>query len=99
MLLQASNDHTNTLLSSCRTVALMVLDQFSDICGPYGYGFHPIKNFRNCAVKMLRRFFTNFCHEIGCENDQTNVSILTDPAYFVPPFCHCGILALRSRDL
>ena len=28
----------------------------------------------------------------------TNVSILTDPAYFVPPSCHCGILALRSRD-
>jgi hypothetical protein len=86
-----------------------------------------IKNFRNCAVKMLRRFFANFCHEIGCENDQTyifrfvkylstffytylpvnihfqliiitNVSILTDPAYFVPPSWHCGILALRSRD-
>ena len=76
---------------------------------------------------MLCRFFANFCHEIGCENDQTyifrfvkylstffytylpvnihfqliiitNVSILTDPAYFVPPSCHCGILALRSRD-
>jgi hypothetical protein len=29
-----------------------------------------IKNFRNCAVKMLCRFFANFCHEIGCENDQ-----------------------------
>ena len=28
----------------------------------------------------------------------TNISILTDPAYFVPPSCHCGILALRSRD-
>jgi hypothetical protein len=28
----------------------------------------------------------------------TNVSILTDPAYFVLPSCHCGILALRSRD-
>jgi hypothetical protein len=73
---------------------------------------------------MLRCFFANFCHEIGCENDQTyifrfvkylstffytflpvnihfqliiitSVSILTDPAYFVPPSCHCGILALR----
>ena len=115
------------LYISCRTVALMVLDQFSDICGPQGYGFHPIKNFRNCAVKILCRFFANFCHEIGCENDQTyifrfvkyvstffytylpvnihfqliiitNVSILTDPAYFVPPSCHCGILALSSRD-
>jgi hypothetical protein len=82
-------------------------------------------NFRNCEVKMLRCFFANVCHEIGCENDQTyifrfvkylstffytylpvnihfqliiitNVSILTDPAYFVPPSCHCGILALRS---
>jgi hypothetical protein len=29
----------------------------------------------------------------------TNVSLLTDPAYFVPPSCHCCILALRSRDL
>jgi hypothetical protein len=28
----------------------------------------------------------------------TNVSILTDPVYFVPPSCHCGILALRSCD-
>jgi hypothetical protein len=28
----------------------------------------------------------------------TNVLILTDPTYFVPPSCHCGILALRSRD-
>jgi hypothetical protein len=28
----------------------------------------------------------------------TNVSILTNPAYFVPPSCHCGMLALRSRD-
>jgi hypothetical protein len=28
----------------------------------------------------------------------TNVSILTDPSYFAPPSCHCGILALRSRD-
>ena len=78
-------------------------------------------------MKILRRFFANCCHEIGCENDQTyifrfvtylstffyiylsvnihfqliiltNVSILTNPAYFVPPSCHCGILALRSRD-
>ena len=28
----------------------------------------------------------------------TNNSILTDPAYFVPPSCHCGILTLRSCD-
>ena len=28
----------------------------------------------------------------------TNVSILTDPAYFIPPSCHCGIPALRSHD-
>jgi hypothetical protein len=25
------------------------------------------------AVKMLRRFFCKFCHEIGCENDQTYI--------------------------
>jgi hypothetical protein len=88
--------------------------------------FTPSKIFET-AVKMLRRFFANFCHEIGCEIDQTyifrfvkylstffytylsvnihfqliiitSVSILTDPAYFVPPSCHCGILILRSRD-
>ena len=111
----------------CSSGTVEVLGQFSDFCGPQGYGFHPIKNFRNCAVKMLHLFFANFCHEIGCENDQTyifrfikylssffytylpvnihlqltiitNISILTDPAYFVPPSCHCGILALRSRD-
>ena len=75
----------------------------------------------------VARFVAIFCHEIGCENDQTyifcfvkylstffytylpvnipfqliiitSVSILTDPAYFVPPSCHCGIFALRSRD-
>ena len=115
-----------TTKHSCGSVALMVLGQFSDICGPQGYGFHPIKNSGNCAVKILRRFFANLCHEIGCENDQTyifrfveylstffytylpvnihfqliiitNVSILTDPAYFVPPSCHCGIIALRSQ--
>jgi hypothetical protein len=34
---------------------------------------HPIKNFRNCAVKKLHRFFANFCHEIVCENDQTYI--------------------------
>ena len=28
----------------------------------------------------------------------TKISILTDPDYFVPPSCHCGILALRSHD-
>ena len=59
--------NSNTCIS-WGTVALMVLGQFSDICG-----FHPIKNFRNCAVKMLRRLFANFCHEIGCENDQTYI--------------------------
>jgi hypothetical protein len=40
---------------------------------PQGYEFHSIKNFRNCAVKMLHRFFANLCHEIGCENDQTYI--------------------------
>jgi hypothetical protein len=28
----------------------------------------------------------------------TNVSILTDPAYFVLPSCHCGILALSEYN-
>ena len=38
-----------------------------------GLRFYSIKNFRNCAKKILRRFFSNFCHEIGCENDQTYI--------------------------
>ena len=25
--------------------------------------FNPIKNFRKCAVKILRTFFANYCHE------------------------------------
>ena len=105
----------------------MVLGQFSDICGPYrATDFTLSKTFETAHRKRLRRFFANFCHEFGSENDQTyifrfvkylstffytylpvninfqliiitNVSILTDPAYFVPSSCHCGILALRSR--
>ena len=38
-----------------------------------GLRFSLIKNFRNCAKKILRRFFANFCHEIGWENDQTYI--------------------------
>jgi hypothetical protein len=85
------------------------------------------KTFETARRKCCAAFFANFCHEIGCENDQTyifrfvrylstffytylpinihfqliiitNVSILTDLAYFVPPSCHCGIIALRLRD-
>jgi hypothetical protein len=38
--------------------------------GPWPvYGFHPIKNIRNCSRRILRRFFANFCREIGCENN------------------------------
>ena len=51
----------------------MVLGQFSDICRPQGYGFHHIKTFWNCKVKMLLRFFANSCHEIGWENNQTYI--------------------------
>ena len=112
---------------SCGTIALMVLGQFSDICGPQGYGFHPIKNLRNCDQDFVAPFNSNFHNKMLCESGViwifrfvtylsivfhiylciiihfqpsiiTNVSILTDPAYFVPPSCHCGILALRSRD-
>jgi hypothetical protein len=38
-----------------------------------GLRFSLVKNFRHCAKKILRRFFDNFCHEIGCENDQTYI--------------------------
>ena len=51
----------------------MVLYIYIFVCGPQGYGVHSINNFRNCAQKILRRFFANFCHEIGCENDQTYI--------------------------
>jgi hypothetical protein len=53
--------------SSCGTVALnglWSLASFLIFADHRAYGFHPIKNFRNCAVKILRRFFANFCHEI-----------------------------------
>ena len=70
LLVEKKNSMPCRVSDNCGTVALMVRGQFSDICEPKGYGFHPIKNFRNCAVKMLCRFFANFCHEIGCENDQ-----------------------------
>ena len=62
--------------SSCGTVALnglWSLASFLIFADHRAYGFHPIKNFRNCAVKILRRFFANFCHEIECENDQTYI--------------------------
>jgi hypothetical protein len=104
---------------SCGTVALMVLGQFSDICGPYrATDFTGLsKTFETARWKSCAAFFANFCHEIGCENDQiyifrfvkylstffytylpvnihfqliiiTNVSILTNPAYFVSPSYH-----------
>ena len=38
-----------------------------------GLRFHSIKNFRNCAKKILRRFFAKFFQEIGCENDRTYI--------------------------
>ena len=114
-------------LNSCGTVALMVLGQFSDICGPQGYGFHPIINLRNCDLDFVAPFNNNFHNKALCESGVvwilrfvtylsiafhiylliiihfqliiiTNVSILTDLAYFVPPSCHCGILTLRSPD-
>jgi hypothetical protein len=38
-------------------------------------------------TKILRRFFANFCHENGCENDQTyifQIQTLISP-YIKPP--------------
>ena len=90
---------------------------------PQGYGFHPIKNLRNCDLDFDAPFNSDFHNKALCESGVmwiirfvtylsiafhiylliiinfqliiiTNVSILTDPAYFVPPSCHCGILAL-----
>ena len=100
---------------------------FSFFFGPQGYGFHPIKNLRNCDQDLVAPFNSNVHNKTLCESRVmwifrfvtylsivfhnylciiihfqpsiiTNVSILTDPAYIVPPSCHCGILALRSRD-
>ena len=53
---------------SCGTVALMVLCQFSDICGPQGYGFHPIKNLRNCDFDFVATFNSNFDNKALCES-------------------------------
>ena len=53
-----------------------------------------------CFVKYLSTFFYTYL-PVNIHFQLiiiTNVSILTNPAYFVPPSCHCGILALRSRD-
>ena len=119
--------HPMSEIGSCGTVDLMILGQFSDVCRPQGYGFHPIKNLRNCNHDFVAPFNSNVHNKTLCERGVmwiirfvtylsiafhiylliiihfqliiiTNVSILIDPAYFVPPSCHCGILALRSRD-
>jgi hypothetical protein len=98
----------------------MILGQFYDICGPQGYGFHPIKNLQNCDHDFVAPFNNTFHNKTLCESGAmwiipfatnlsiayhiylliiiTNVSILTDPAYFFPPSFHCSILALKSHD-
>ena len=72
--------------TSCGTIDLMVLSQFSDICRPQGYGFHPIKNYRNCAVKMLHCFFAIFIMKLGART--------TKHIYFVSlnNYLHSSIL-------
>ena len=40
-------------MCSCGIVVLIVLGQFSDICGPQDYGFHPIKNLVNCDLDFV----------------------------------------------
>ena len=95
--------------------------------GTQGYGFHPIKNLRNCDQEFVVHFNSNFHNKTLCENGVmwitrfvtylsiafhiylliiihfqliiiTNVLILTDFTYLVPPSYRCGILALRSHD-
>ena len=58
--------------SSCDTVDLMVLCQFSDICGPQGYGFHPIKNMGNCDLDFVAPFNSNFDNKTLCESRVDN---------------------------
>ena len=58
--------------SSCDTVDLMVLCQFSDICGPQDYGFHPIKNLGNCDLDFVAPFNSNFENKTLCESRVDN---------------------------
>ena len=46
----------------------MVLGQFSDIWGPQGYGFHPIKNLRNCDYDFVAPFNSKFHDKTLCES-------------------------------
>ena len=68
--LSDSTVHATTVQnrSSCGTVTLTVLGQFSDICGPQGYGFHPIKNLRNCELDFVAPFNSNFDNKMLCES-------------------------------
>ena len=43
----------------------MVLGQFSDICGPWGYGFHSIKNW---DLDFVAPFNSNFHNKALCES-------------------------------
>ena len=94
---------------------------FSFFFGPQGYGFHPIKNLRNCDQDLVAPFNSNFHTKTLCESGVmwifrfvtylsivfhnylciiihfqpsiiTNVSILTDPAYFVLPSSRCRMV-------
>jgi hypothetical protein len=38
-----------------------------------GLVISPLISVSKPTNKILRRFFANFCHEIGCENDQTYI--------------------------
>ena len=53
--------------SSCGTVALYV-PFFLFFGGPQGYGFHPIKNLRNCDQEFVAPFNSNFHNKTFCEN-------------------------------
>ena len=57
--------------TSCETVALYGSFSFS-----FFFADHRATVFtlETAQKKILRRFFANFCHEIGCENDQKYIS-------------------------
>ena len=77
-----------------------------DLVAPFNTKFHN-KTLCESGVMWIFRFVTYLSivfHIYLCiiihyqPSIITNVSILTDAAYFVSPSCHCSILALRSRD-
>ena len=90
--------------ASYGTVALMFLGQFSDICKPQGYRFHPIKNLRNCDLDFVAPFNSNFDNKTLCESGVmwiirfVNIFIYSFP-YLLTHYHNKCLQIKRSRHL